>query len=339
MPHLPAIHMPTASSTSSAAGSRLVALTGATGFIGLHLVRTLKAAGHRVRLLVRRTPAAGAWGDATPELVRGALEDERAIDALVTGADAVIHLAGLIKATSRAVFMSVNRDGAASVARRTRALAPSAHFLLVSSLAAREPGLSDYAASKRAGENAAREAFGAPITVLRPPAVYGPGDRETLIFFQLARRKWIPLLGPPEARAAMIHVADLCQLIAALADGPARDAVLTASDARPDGYRWEEVMGAAARAVGNTAPRFIRAPVSLLRAVALAGDAGRLLGSANMLNSQKLRELRHADWAVPPAEQARVEGWAPRFDLDRGFVNAVDGYRAAGWLPPPDHRG
>lgn len=317
---------------NSGAG-RVVALTGATGFIGLHLVSALEEAGWRVRALVRRQPAPDTWGSATPEIVRGSLGDGAAVDALLKDADAVIHLAGLIKAASREAFYSVNREGAADIARRARASIPGAHFLLVSSLAAREPQLSDYAASKRAGEQAARDGFGAPITVLRPPAVYGPGDRETLVFFQLARQPLVPLLGPAEARSALIHVTDLCALIVALMRESPRDSVLTAADARPAGYRWEEVLGEAARAVGNRRPRFVRAPTALLHTVALAGDVGRLLGSANMLNSQKLRELRHPDWSVPERELARVEGWSPRYDLARGFADTVAWYRAEGWLP------
>lgn len=312
---------------------RLAALTGATGFIGLHLVRVLQAAGWNVRMLVRREPAAGAWGPSAPDIVRGALEDGAALDALLSGADAVIHVAGLIKAATREAFFRVNRDGAAEIARRARALVPGAHFLHVSSLAAREPQLSDYAASKRAGEEAAREAFGAPITVLRPPAVYGPGDRETLVFFQLARQRLVPLLGRPDARSALIHVADLCELIVAILRGAPRNAVLTAADARPAGYRWDEVLGEAARAVGNRHPRFVQAPTALLRTVAMAGDVGKRLGSANMLNSQKLREIRHPDWSVRDDELARAEGWAPRYDLAQGFADAVAWYRAEGWLP------
>jgi nucleoside-diphosphate-sugar epimerase len=132
----------------------------------------------------------------------------------------------------------------------------------------------------------------------------------------------------------MIHVADLSRLIVAMVQGPPRDAVLTASDARAGGYSWEEVMGAAARAVGNSSARFIQAPIGLLRTVALAGDAGRRLGMPNMLNSQKLRELRHVDWSVSEPERAHAQGWAPEFDLDAGFADAVNGYRASGWLPP-----
>jgi nucleoside-diphosphate-sugar epimerase len=220
------------------------------------------------------------------------------------------------------------------VAEAVARSAAAAHLIVVSSLAAREPGLSDYAASKRAGEDAARSRYGERCTVLRPPAVYGPGDRETLVFFQLARNRLVPLLGPPQARAAMIHVADLCRLIVALAGRAPQGAVLTAADARPGGYAWDEVLGAAARAVGNANPKLIRAPLGLLRTVAAAGDLGKLMGSANMLNSQKLRELRHPDWAVSPQERATALGWAPQFDLDAGFADAVAWYRQHGWLPP-----
>lgn len=310
----------------------LAAVSGATGFIGRHLVRELVQSGWRVRLLLRRDPVVAEWRDARPEIVAGELGDAMALERLVEGADAVIHLAGLIKAARREQFFGVNRDGAAAIARVAQRVAPQAHFVQVSSLAAREPGLSDYAASKRAGEDAVRERLGARATVLRPSAVYGPGDRETLLFFQLARQRWVPLLGAKDARAALIHVRDLVRLIVALAGVEPRGEVLAAADARPEGYRWEEVLGAAARAVGNGSPRFFRAPGALLRGVALLGDAGRLLGSASMLNSQKLRELRHPDWSVAPGELARVPGWAPEFDLEAGFADAVAWYRAEGWL-------
>ncbi len=210
--------------------------------------------------------------------------------------------------------------------------APQAHFLHLSTIAAREPQLSDYAASKRAGENAVLGMLGARVTVLRPPAVYGPGDRETLVFFQIARRHLVPLLGSPVAVAAMIHVEDLAQLLVAQLREAPRGAVLTAADGRPAGYRWREVFSTAARAVGNERARMFHAPALLLRTAALLGDVGRLFGSANMLNAQKLRELRHADWSVAAAEWARPAGWEPRYSLVDGFAQTVAWYRRAGWL-------
>ena len=311
----------------------LAAVTGATGFIGRHAVDALTQAGWRVRLLLRRDPSGSAWRASRPEVVAGSLNDEAALDRLVDGADAVIHLAGLIKAARRAEFFEVNRGGVARLAEAVRRRAPGAHFLLVSSLAAREPLLSDYAASKHAGESAALDALGARATVLRPPAVYGPGDRETLRFFQVGGWRRIPLMGGPDARAALIHVRDVARLIAVLAAAAPSGQVMTAADNHPEGYSWRELLGAAARAVGNPAPRFVQAPQALLRGVAWIGDLARLGGSASMLNTQKLRELRHADWAVAPGELARPPGWAPAFDIDSGFADAVAWYRAAGWLP------
>lgn len=312
----------------------LVAITGATGFIGRRLVIALASAGWRVRVLLRRDPVVPEWRDLHPQVVAGFLDDEGALEQLVEGANAVIHLAGLIKASRRSQFFHVNRDGAAAMARTTARIAPRAHILLVSSQAAREPGLSDYGASKRAGEEAVREISDAQSTIVRPPAVYGPGDRETLVFFQLARRKIIPLVGTRDARAAMIHVDDLANLLATLAGAAPRRAVMVPSDVRPEGYGWEEIFRCAAHAVGNEAPRFLQAPRVLLRTAAFAGDVARAFGSANMLNSQKLRELRHPDWTVSNSERACVPGWAPRFTLQAGFADAVAWYRAAGWLPP-----
>ena len=141
--------------------SPLVALTGGTGFLGRHVTAAFAAAGWRVRLLARRPEAAGR----AHETVRGSLSDQGALSALVDGADAVVHLAGAIRARSRTAFMAVNRDGTAAVGRAWRAEAPSARFVLVSSMAAREPGLSDYAASKAAGEAALD---GESAVVLRP---------------------------------------------------------------------------------------------------------------------------------------------------------------------------
>lgn len=312
----------------------LAAITGANGFIGRHLVAELARAGWRLRLLLRRDPVAPEWQHLRPEIVAGTLADRAALAELVDGATAIIHLAGLIKSPTRERFFEINRDGAAALAATARTTAPGAHVVMLSSLAAREPALSDYAASKRAGEEALCAAFEAPVTILRPAVVYGPGDRETLRFFQIARRRLVPVPGPAEGRAALIHVRDLARLIAVLAAMPPTGAVLAAADGQPQGYRLEEILRAAAHAVGNEAPRFVRAPGWILRSIALAGDAARLFGSAAMLNSQKLRELRHPDWSVSSAELARPPGWTPVFDLPAGFADAVAGYRAAGWLAP-----
>ncbi len=318
--------------TSVSGGRPIVALTGATGFIGCRLVPLLSAAGWRVRLLLRRDPVCAQWRGADPQVVAGDLGDAAALAQLTSGVAAVVNVAGLIKATRTTQYFAVNHAGTAKLAEITRQRAPQAHFLHVSTIAAREPQLSDYAASKSAGEKAVLEIMGPRATVLRPPAVYGPGDRETLVFFQLAQRSLVPLLGSRAAVAAMIHADDLARLLVAQLGEAPRGAVLTAADERPAGYSWREVFVAAARAVGNERARLFQAPSALLCAAALAGDAGKLFGSANMLNSQKLRELRHADWSVPPAQWARPAGWEPRYSLIEGFAQTVAWYRRERWL-------
>lgn len=310
----------------------LVALTGASGFIGQRLVPLLAADGWRVRLLLRRDPVRAEWRGVVPQIVAGDLGDPVALRQLVSGVDAVVHVAGLIKAARRRQFDAINHAGSAALADAVLAAAPAARFLHVSTLAAREPGLSDYAASKRAGEDAVLQKLGARATVLRPPAVYGPGDRESLVYFQLASKRFVPLAGRPEARVALIHVDDLTALLVALLREAPRGAVLTAADAEPRGYSWHEVFRTAALAVGNPGARLFHAPAALLQCMALGGDIARAFGTASMLNHQKLRELRHPDWSVSQQEWARPAGWAPRYRLNEGFGQAVAWYRRAGWL-------
>ncbi len=174
----------------SASDHPVVALTGATGFIGRRLAPLLAADGWRVRLLLRRDPVHAEWRGLAPQIVAGGLDDPAALRQLVEGVDAVVHVAGLIKAARRRQFYAVNHAGSAALADAVLAAAPAARFLHVSTIAAREPALSDYAGSKRAGEDAVLERLGARVTVLRPPAVYGPGDRESLAFFQMAASRW-----------------------------------------------------------------------------------------------------------------------------------------------------
>lgn len=310
----------------------LAALTGATGFVGGHVIRALADAGWRVRVLLRREPPSD-WRGIPLEIVAGDLGNAAALRRLVEGTQATIHLAGLIKAARREAFYAVNRDGARRVAEAVATAAPQSHLLLVSTMAAREPQLSDYAGSKRAGEAAVAEVLGDRHSVLRPPIVYGPGDRESLAFFQLARGRYAPRLGRPGARVAMIHGADLARLIVALAAGQPSARVVTAADAQPEGYRWEDIMTAAARAQGRTPPRVITLPVAVLRGIAAVGDVGKALGQPAMMNGQKLAEILHPDWSVPAAELARAPGWSPHFALSDGFGETVAWYRRHGWLP------
>jgi nucleoside-diphosphate-sugar epimerase len=310
-------------------GRGLAAVTGATGFIGRHLVRTLAEDGWRVRVLVRRDPVHALWRGIEPEAVIGALEDDGAVTRLCDGAQVVVHAAGLIKARRPAEFEAVNSAGVRSVAR---AAGPTAHVLLISSLAARAPQLSPYAASKRAGEEIARELVGPRLTIARPTAVYGPGDRETFGLFRAAATSPILPVFDPAARITLVHVEDLARQVAALAARPAAAETFAICDARPGGYTWRELMTAAARACGRS-PRLVRIPGGLVTALAAAtSTVQRAAGATPMLTFSKARELLHPDWSI--ASEASAAGLSsPRHTLDEGLRVTADWYREVGWLP------
>lgn len=311
----------------------LAAITGGTGFLGLHLVPALAQAGFRLRLLARRDPAHPAFEGLAFETVRGGLEDEAALAALVQGADVVVHAAGLIKARGRAEFLRGNRDGTEAMALAARRMAPGARFLLISSLAAREPQLSDYACSKRAAEAEALRVFGeapAQLAILRPPAIYGPWDKETLALFQASLRPLAPL--PGDGKAAVIDARDAAGAMAAMAGEKFRPGCFALADDRPEGYEMRALMDEARRATGGRA-RFIRLPKALVLA---AGFTSGLLGKTRrtppIFTLGKAREILHPDWSIHPEELLPREIYTPRISLAEGFADTVSWYRRAGWL-------
>lgn len=307
--------------------ARLAAVTGATGFLGRHIVRALADQGWRVRILARRDPVAPLWRDAELQVTPGDLNDPRALERLCAGADVVIHAAGLVKARSRAAFDTVNVEGSRRIAAAAR---QTPHVVLVSSLAAREPGLSHYSASKAAGEAAMAEVLGDRLTIARPCAIYGPGDREMLPVFQAAATAPVLPILDERARVAMIHVEDAARQTVALAAAPSAGRTVALCDARRDGYVWRELMTAAAQACGRV-PRFAPVPKVLVHALGITNDFTALLGAAPMLTSAKARELLHPDWSVSPGELC--EGAPPAMhDLASGFAATVAWYRTAAWM-------
>lgn len=308
---------------------RIAAVTGATGFLGRHLVGALAERGWTVRALVRRDPVQAAPAGVEPQIVIGGLSDEAALARLCEGAQVVIHAAGLIKARADADFTAVNAVGAGRVAEAA-SRAGAARTLLVSSLAAREPQLSPYAASKRAGEEAARQVLGDRLSVLRPPAIYGPGDRETLGVFEAALRSPITPVFDSRARVAMIHVEDAARQIAAAADRAPQRPVVALSDVRAEGYGWREIVQAAAKAVGRDSV-MVPLPSATISLAGAVGATLRLFGANPILTSGKAREIRHLDWTLGP-EERWSEAPEPRFDLEGGFAHTVAWWRVAGKL-------
>lgn len=302
----------------------LVALTGATGFIGTALLAHLTRAGWRVRALYRpragRVPAPSSGVEWLP----GDLEDTGALEALAAGTEAVIHCAGTVRGARRSDFDRVNAEGAGRVARAAALLPRPPRFLLMSTLAARRPELSDYAGSKWRGECAVRAASDSlRWTVLRPPAVFGPGDRELLPLFRCMARGFAPVPAAARGRFSLIHVDDLAMAVLHwLAADTAHGATFELDDGRPGGYDWDTVLTIAGHALRAGRPvHRVRIPMPLLGFVASANlGAARLLGYSPMLTPGKVREITHPDWLCDSHAFVLATGWRPAIGLEAGLA-------------------
>ena len=315
---------------------RTLALTGATGFIGTALLRKLTSAGWSVRALCRTAPrqsridhAAGAL-----EWIYGRLEDPESLRRLVQGVTAVVHCAGAIRGASSDEFSRVNVDGVARLVQAARELHPLPRFLLISSLAAREPQVSHYAASKRGGEHALRSlAAGMMWTALRPPAVYGPGDRETLPLVRCLQRGMAPVFGWKGSRFSLLFVEDLADAVRHMLDLPEwPSGLFEIHDGHTGGYGWEDLTHTVAWIIRKPVRR-VRVPVALVQAAACGNlFLSRAFGYAPMLTPGKVRELTHPDWVCDDAALRHATGWTPRFLLEAGMRQTLRHLRGGHWV-------
>lgn len=298
----------------------LIAITGGTGFLGRHVAEVLAAQGWRIRLLIRGMPVP-PMPVFPVEVQRGDLADTEALRALVQGAQAVVHLAGLTKGSTRSEFLAVNRDGSARLAAAVAAVSPGLRFILVSSLAAREPQLSAYAESKRAGEAAVAAELGgaAHWVVLRPSVIYGPGDREGLALYRLAGARVIPALRGPEPRIALVHAQDVAAAVASVCLLGPSTASFEVTDECHAGYGYRELLTWIGERLGHTS-RFLGVPDSMLLAAGTVGDAWSLMtGKPAMFGGGKVRELLHRNWASGPEQQLPRLVWTPRIQLQQAL--------------------
>lgn len=310
----------------------MIAITGATGFIGRHLVDALRAAGRPVRALSRRPDRAGLPADVA--VVRGSLDDSEALARLVEGSTAVVHCAGLIKAATGRELHHVNATGTALLAEACAGATASPRMIFLSSLAARHPELSDYAASKRQAEQAlAARGAGFDWTILRPPAVYGPGDTETLQLFRLLRHGLFPSPRAAGARFSLIFVEDLCAAVLTLLSRPVPGAAtFEIRDPNEAGYSW--------RQVAEASGRFLERPITCLPVprvvmgvLAVADERlARLAGGVPRLTPGKVRELYHRDWVCRDNPLVRHTDWRPRVELDEGIARTLGWYLEQGWI-------
>lgn len=307
-----------------------VALTGATGFIGRRLLAHLAPGNPGAAVLAQdlalrvhsRRPLPPGPRPAQADLVSGDLTQPDTWQALLHGADAVFHIAGAVRGRNAEDF-AINHRSVDALVAAANALAAPPPIMLVSSLAARRPELSDYAHSKHLAETAFAR-LRAPVgCVLRPPAVYGPGDVEMLPLLRAMAAGIGAYPGDLDARVSLIHVDDLCRLMLAWLGLPPRDApcagvTLEPDDGKTHGYAWRDLHAAVA-AVSGRPVRPVRLSRGLLNAVAtLLATVGRIGGPAPMLSRGKVRELTAPEWVCSPMP-VPVGDWRPTVSLDTGL--------------------
>jgi uncharacterized protein YbjT (DUF2867 family) len=300
----------------------VLAVTGGTGFVGGHLLRVAAGQGYEIRALTRgwRPP------EANIDWIEGALDRPESLAKLCSGADAVIHIAGLINAPDRAGFEAVNVGGTAAMIDSARR-SGIRRFIHISSLAAREPKLSDYGWSKAKSEKLVA-ASGLEWTIVRPPAVYGPGDRETFELFKMAKRGFVAL--PPKGRFSVIHVEDLSRLILALLEQ--RDSVseiYEPDDGVEQGWDHRHFARTLGRIFGKRAatvamPKIVMHGASKIDKLVRRDKA--------KLTPDRVRYFCHPDWVVTARLRPPPSLWRPQIRTPTGLKETAAWYREQGWL-------
>lgn len=297
--------------------SKIVALTGGTGFIGNTTLHHLLLAGHHVRLLARNINKVEATSDRL-QLIQGDLQQPECVQRLVENVDIIVHCAGRVRGLTEAQFIADN-------VAATRALVDAAcqhsqlqHFIHISSLAARHPQLSYYAKSKYMSEEVLKRHSFRAWTILRPPAVYGPNDRELRPLFDWMRHGilWIP--GNRKNRFSLLHCEDLGRLIVQLvSQSQPSEHILEPDDGASMGYQWSDIQTIAAD-VFHRRVRSITLPVNILKSVALLNMLfSSLINRAPMLTLGKVKELSYSNWISDPAKM--YVDWQPSIDLRVGL--------------------
>lgn len=295
----------------------IVALTGGTGFLGSHVLNHLLEAGHHVQALARKPQAARdgvTW-------IAGDLETP---GDLCSDADSLIHVAGVVNADA-ATFDKGNRQGTENMLSAVQA-AGVKRFVHVSSLSAREPQLSNYGASKRAAEDAV---VASPLawSIVRPPAIYGPGDTDNLELFRFAKRGIMPL--PPKGRLSAIHAEDLARLIVAMVEAARPRSFYEADDSHANGWSHKEYAEMIGVAVGRN-PLAMALPKAALN-LGAALD-GMVRGPKAKLTRDRVSYMTHPDWVIDPAKRPPASLWIPHIPTPDGLKATADWYRAKGWL-------
>ncbi len=322
-----------------------VLVTGATGFVGGHLVDQLLARGDAVTALVRSPDKARRLADLGVRLIQGSLENPQALADAVAGQDVVYHSAALTGAIDEAEFLRANRDGTEGLARAAAALTTPPRLVLVSSMAAGGPAqrgvpkVSDdadspvtmYGRSKLAGETVLRP-LPLPWTIVRPPTVYGPRDRDNLLtIYKAARLGLAPVFGDGTSEVSVIHVSDLAAAIIAAGTGDALLGKVWYVN-HPEVLTMADMVRGIGTSIGRNV-RLIRLPEGVTRPIlGMTGWWAETFRRQTILRADKANEFYQDAWTADPTPFMTATGWHPAFDFVTGSRETAAWYREAGWL-------
>jgi nucleoside-diphosphate-sugar epimerase len=327
--------------------NKTVLITGANGFVGARLCEILAERSYRVRALVRKSSDLFRLSGVNVTLAYGELGDFSSMVGAVDDVDIVIHAAGRIKAPNLAQYMEANKKGTRNLLAAIREAAPKLErFVYVSSLAAGGPGLNakpvtesdpprpvtPYGASKLAGEKETLAQAGKlPVTIVRPPAVYGPGDTQVLGFFRTVCWHIKPYFGTPNALLRLVYVDDLVEglLLAAQKKEALGEVFYIADDKN---YTWLELETIIAREAKVWAVP-VRIPKWFVRSVAAVSElAYKPTGKTPAMNRHKAEDFLQANWSCSVAKAQRMLGYRCRFPFEKGAAITIAAYREKGWL-------
>ncbi len=306
-----------------------ILITGATGFLGGRLAQRLVGDGHSVRAAVRRP------GDdrRLPDGVQSALApltDGPALVQAMIGVDVVVHAAGGGRARTPEDFFVNNTETTRTLLEAALDQGDPARFVLVSSVAAKA-AQTHYGRSKRDAEGLVLDAADRiDVVVVRPPAVYGPGDDRMLPLFRAAARGVVPRSARAGGRLSLLHVDDCTSALAAVLE--TGEGVYEVDDG--PAHTWEELAQLLGRALGRARPpRLVGVPKGALLGAALAAEAiGKLRDRAVILTRDKVRELTETEPVTDSAALRSDLGWSHAVDLAEGLRQTADWYRTQGDL-------
>ncbi len=327
-----------------------ILVTGATGFIGSVLVDYLKSRYDTVLVLLRPESDAAKASSMGVDIRKGSYEDPASLRAAVRGVDSIIHLAGVTKSIDEKGYYDGNVQPVKKLLEAVREENPGLkRFVLVSSLAAAgpadnpDPGIleedvpepvSDYGRSKLDAEKICRSFQDSlPITIIRPPAVYGPGDKDVLQFLVMLKKGLVLAAGDSGVqRLSLVHVDDLVRGIVMASEsqvGAGETFFITS----PKGYSWDELSAVAARELGVKKVRKISLPKPLMKFFGnIAGSISSITGRSGFLNPDKVNEMVQDYWVCSPEKAEKRLGFTASVSLEKGMHTTIAWYKEKGWL-------